>query len=222
MPCFLARPPSALGGDSFGSFATLALAGWLLAGTWGPTARADGGTVRLSERRGGYQITVFTAPTPFRAGPVDISVLVQDAATGEPLPQTRVTIRATPRGRPEDAIRFPATTEPATNKLFQAAVFDLPEPGWWEVEVAVEGTRGPTQMKFDLEAAEPLPQWLTLWPWFTWPALAILLFAIHQRLVRRRPWSFRAAAPAASGQTKPPRRYKLKPIDLDQLPDLPQ
>jgi len=43
--------------------------------------RADGGAVRLSERQGGYQITAFTSPTPFRAGPVDISVLVQDAAT---------------------------------------------------------------------------------------------------------------------------------------------
>ncbi len=45
-------------------------------------ARADGGAVRLRQRSGGYQIAVFTEPTPLRAGPVDVSVLVQDAETG--------------------------------------------------------------------------------------------------------------------------------------------
>ena len=47
---------------------------------------ADGGTVRLSEEQGRYRITVFTAPAPLRAGPVDVSVLVQEAATGERSP----------------------------------------------------------------------------------------------------------------------------------------
>jgi hypothetical protein len=46
--------------------------------------RADGGAMRLSERAGGYRVTVFTDPTPLRAGPVDVSVFVQDADTGEP------------------------------------------------------------------------------------------------------------------------------------------
>src|SRR3954468_10866690 len=85
------------------------------------SVRADGGTVRLSQRQGGYQITVFTAPTPFRAGPVDVSVLVQDARTGQPVPQAEVAIRAAPRGRPSEAILQPATVEAATNKLFRAA-----------------------------------------------------------------------------------------------------
>ena len=55
-------------------------------------ARADGGAVRLRQRAGGYQIAVFTSPTPFRAGPVDVSVLVQDAATGECVPEAQVTV----------------------------------------------------------------------------------------------------------------------------------
>ena len=50
-------------------------------------ARADGGVVRLRQRAGGYQIAVFTSPTPIRAGPVDVSVLVQDAATEECVPE---------------------------------------------------------------------------------------------------------------------------------------
>ena len=55
---------------------------------------ADGGTVRLSERQGNYRITVFTSPTPLRAGPIDLSVFVQDVTTGEPLSGVQVTIKA--------------------------------------------------------------------------------------------------------------------------------
>jgi hypothetical protein len=147
---------------------------------------ADGGTVRLSGRQGDYQITVFTAPTPLRAGPVDVSVLVQDARTGQRLPQARVTVRAAPRGRSHPVLVQPATSEAATNKLFRAAVFELPEPGWWEVEVAIEGGHGPARVRFEVEAAEAAPRWLTLWPWLGWPALVILLFGIHQVLVWRK------------------------------------
>ena len=96
--------------------------------------------MRLSGKKGGYQITVFTAPTPFRAGPVDISVLVQDASTGDPLTQVRVTVRMTKPGGL--ALEYPATTEAATNKLFHAAQFELPEPGRWEMQVQVEGLHG--------------------------------------------------------------------------------
>lgn len=145
--------------------------------------RADGGTLRLSEKRGDLLITVFTAPAPFRAGPVDISVLVQDAVTGEPVPRTRVTVRMTKPGQP--ALEYPATSEAATNKLLDAAQFELPEPGRWQWEVQVEGPHGPAVIGGELEAAPPLPRWRELWPWIGWPALAIALFGIHQVLARR-------------------------------------
>jgi hypothetical protein len=148
--------------------------------------RADGGTVRLSERRGAYQITVFTAPLPLRAGPVDVSVLVQDAITGETIPQAKVVVRATPRDRPQDAVSYPATTEPATNKLLHAAVFELSRPGWWELDVTVQAGHGPAVAHLAVEAAEPLPPWRSLWPWVAWPAVAVLLFGVHQVLVWRK------------------------------------
>src|SRR5262249_28873210 len=81
-------------------------------------AAADGGSVRLSEQQGNYRISVFTAPTPVRAGPVDISVLVQDAATGEVVSGVRVTIKVARRDAPGAAVDQPATTAAATNKLF--------------------------------------------------------------------------------------------------------
>jgi hypothetical protein len=148
-------------------------------------SRADGGAVRLRERAGGYQITVFTSPTPIRAGPVDVSVLVQDAATGECVPEARVTVCLKASG-PGHVLECPATEEAATNKLFRAAELRLPEPGWWDVAVAVEGPHGPALVRFGVQADDTLPRWLDLWPWFGWPALVIALFGIHRVLVRRR------------------------------------
>ena len=149
-------------------------------------ARADGGALRLSQRQGPYRVSVFTSPTPPRAGPVDVSVFVQDAATGEPVSDVTVLVRATPRGRPGETIECAATTEAATNKLFRAAVFELPEAGPWELEVRVEGPHGPATVRLEVEAAEAAPRWRTLWPWFGWPALAVGLFVVHRRLARRR------------------------------------
>ena len=153
------------------------IVGWLFLGTWCAPARADGGSMRLSEEKGGYRISVFTAPTPFRAGAVDISALVQDASTGDPMTPVKVTVRMTKPGRP--ALEYPATTEAATNKLFRAAQFELPEPGRWEVQVQVEGLNGLAVLDGEVEAAEPLPRWRELWLWIAWPALAIALFGIH-------------------------------------------
>jgi len=170
--------------------------------------RADGGAMRLSERAGGYWITVFTDPTPLRGGPVDVSVFVQDADTGELAPGVRITVQAAPRGRPREAVRHDATVEAATNKLFRSAIFDLPESGWWEFEAAVDGERGRAQVRFEAEAADPPPSWQAMAPWVGWPALAIVLFAVHQMMVRRKARSDALMAPSPSRDAAEPRAYK--------------
>jgi hypothetical protein len=147
---------------------------------------ADGGTVCQAQRRGAYQITVFAAPTPLRAGPVDVSVLIQDAATGEPVPEAHILVRAMPRGRPDEEIRQPASTTAATNKLFQAAILELPCSGWWDITLDIETPGEPMEIHFALEVNEPLPKERELAPWIAWPALVVLLFGLHQGLVRRK------------------------------------
>jgi len=147
-------------------------------------AAADGGALRLSEQKDGYRVAVFTSPTPLRAGPADISVLVQEAATGEPASGLELSITAQKHDGHCGEICHPATTQAATNKLYYAATFDLPEPGWYSVEVSIIGALGERHVGFDVEAAEPLPPGLTVLPWVGWPFLTILLFFIHQLLVR--------------------------------------
>jgi hypothetical protein len=148
-------------------------------------AAADGGSLCLSGRQGDYHISVFTAPTPFRAGPVDVSVLVQDASSGNPLTQVQVKVRMTKSGRPP--LEYPATSETATNKLLHAAQFKLLEPGAWRLEVQIQGSQGLAVLAGDVQAAKPLARWQEVWPWYGWPALAIVIFCLHHVLERRLP-----------------------------------
>jgi hypothetical protein len=171
------------------------IVGWFLLGTCCAAAHGDGGSVLASKKAGGYHITVFAAPTPLRAGPVDISVLVQDARTGEPLPDARVTVHMTSPG--QAALEYPATAEAATNKLLRAALFELPEPGHWELQVQVEGGQGVACIGCSLDVAEALPRWLQLWQWIAWPAPVIALFGLHQVLTRRKARYGRGAARAS-------------------------
>jgi hypothetical protein len=140
--------------------------------------------LRFSEVQGEYRISVFTAPKPFRKGPVDISVLVQDRGTGELMASARVTVWMTKPGQP--VLEYPATADAATNKLFRAAKFELPAPGRWHWRVEVEGSHGRAVAGGDVEAAGELPEWRELCLWISWPVVVIVLFGIHQLLVRRK------------------------------------
>jgi hypothetical protein len=146
--------------------------------------RADGGTVRFSRQIGGYRITLFTFPTSLRAGVVDFSVLVQAADSQKPVLDVPVTVHVYPESDPERRRGGPATTAAATNKLFHAVALDLSEPGRWHVEVTVQCNGDPIQLHTEVDIGPPLPTWIDLSLWIGWPALAILLFACHQFLVR--------------------------------------
>jgi hypothetical protein len=145
-------------------------------------ARGDGGTVRLSERAGVYLLTVFTAPTPLRAGPVDISVLVQDARTGRPASVDEVVLRLHQSGERDGALQQAATREQATDRLLHAAKFDLPAAGRWQAEVCVRGPGGEVVRMFEFQAGEPLPRWAELWVWIFLPVVPVVLFLVHQAL----------------------------------------
>jgi hypothetical protein len=145
---------------------------------------ADGGTVRFAGQVGGYRVSVFTAPTPLRAGPVDISVLVQDPDTGDPLQDTWILVRLTPIDPDGPSIEQRATSAAATNKLFQAALIDLPAAGRWHLEIVIKGTHGTATAPLELEVAEPLPRWVEMIPWIAWPIVPIVLYGLHQVLSR--------------------------------------
>ena len=166
----------------------------LFAALLGPARPAwgDGGVVRLAQRRGELRITVFTPADPVRAGPIDVSVLVQHASSGEMVPNARVRVTAEAPGR---RIEQAATTEAATNKLLQAAILELPDAGRWEITVAVEGVPEGPEGRFAIDVGAPVPPGAALVPWIAWPAVVVVVFAAHEWRSRRRSCRRRKAEP---------------------------
>jgi hypothetical protein len=155
---------------------------------------ADGGTLRISEHCADFQVTVFTSPAVLRCGPIDVSVLLQETATSKVRTDVPLTVRleqsdSSDHNHTPIVLELPATTAMATNKLFRAAVFNVADPGNWQVTILLGGDsvdqvqphslNPPT---FEVTISPPPPPWLALAPWIAWPFAAIALFFVHQRL----------------------------------------
>jgi hypothetical protein len=145
-------------------------------------AQADGGLLRLTERRGGVRVSVFTSPTPPRVGVLDVSVLVQDAK-GRVRLGVPVRVRAWPTDDADHVLDAAATAELATNKLMQAAHLELDRPGRWRLTVEVEST----EFTCDIDVAGTSSSWHPLIPWVGWPFLIVALFLLRFFLARREP-----------------------------------
>ncbi len=149
-------------------------------------ARADGGTLQLVERHGDVQMAVFTAPTPLRAGTVDVSLLLLDAVTGQPLPEISAGVELVPKGRMGPPIRAALSRANATNQLLQSALVDLPDGGDWDATIHAHIGRDEISTQFSIAVGARLAPWLSEWPWFSWPALVVALFGVHRYRVFRR------------------------------------
>lgn len=148
-------------------------------------ARADGGAVRLKQTAGPFAVTVFT-PEPLRAGPTDISVLVQSAPGGATILDAGVELTLTP---PEgDApIHAAATRELSTNKLLVAAIVDLDRPGTWNLRADIRRGDERARVEGEIEVGAAPPRWQSLWFYLALPFAVVGLFVVGQLLKRRRP-----------------------------------
>ncbi len=149
-------------------------------------AMADGGIVRAAGGEGPWRITIFSSPTPFRAGPIDLSVLVQDPTTDEAVLDAEVNLMLRPLDGQASTMLVEATREQATNKLLYAALLELPAPGGWQVDVAVQLGDDAGRLSTTVVADEAVPAVWSFWGWLSIPLVAILLFACNQWLVRTR------------------------------------
>jgi hypothetical protein len=148
-------------------------------------ARGDGGTLQLSQRYGELRVSVFTSPAVPRVGMIDVSVFIQDAKTKRVRHDLPVKTRLERVEGAAIPLQEHATAEMATNRLFQAALFDLPKAGRWRVTVSLTDVNL-DPLAFELDVAPPLPPWLQLAPWVGWPFAVVALFLVHQKLVASR------------------------------------
>ena len=144
----------------------------------------DGGTVILRQSSGPFLVTVFATPTPLRAGPVDLTVMVQDASTQTAVLDASVIVRVQPEAGPE--ISTPATRAQAQNKLLYAAPVVLPDSGRYKLDIAVTRGAQTANLSGTLEIAPPEPLLASHWAALSLPPLGVMLFALREWLVRRR------------------------------------
>lgn len=143
----------------------------------------DGGAVQFRKTAGPFIITLFSASSPLRAGPADLSVLVESAQTREPV--LNATVSLTLHKPSGGAISTPATHAHATNKLLYASEPTLSEPGNWRVLVSV--SLGPERADSEgiLNVLPMPPAPLQHWPYFLVVPFLIGLFVLNQWLKGR-------------------------------------
>jgi hypothetical protein len=150
------------------------------------TAAADGGRLRVSAPVGAALVTVFTSPTPVRVGVADVSVLLQRREDDAPILDATVSVALHALDDPSRQRTTAATRAAATTPLLYTVLLDVPAPGRWAVDVGVRAADADGTVSFELEVAEALPPALAFWPYFALPAVAVGLYALHQRLQARR------------------------------------
>jgi len=142
---------------------------------------ADGGTVLSRQESGSFVVTVFATPVPLRAGPIDLSVLVQRRDSLEPVLDANVSIRLDGNSQ----IVAAATRSQAQNKLLYAASLNLPQPGAWMYTVSVNSPAGQATMSRGFQADGPAPPLAAYAFYLAIPPVFIAIFMLHQWLSRR-------------------------------------
>jgi hypothetical protein len=148
------------------------------------TALADGGTVQLRKEAGPFVITVFTAPAPLSAGPVDISLLLQNRNGLEPVLDASVSL--TLRDASGAEIRARPTREQAQNKLLYAAPVTLAEPGKWRLGVTILRNGERTGATGIIDVAPTPEMSASYWSYIAFPPSMIVAFVVRERLIRRK------------------------------------
>ena len=164
------------------------------------SAFADGGAVLAEKIQGPYRITLFGSPAPLRAGAADLSVFIQDAKTGEPILDRVVTVQLKAAAAavgteawvpPCCSMKFnthpvAATHAAAQNKLLYAANLLIPSSGPHEILVRIgDHPDDAPLVTAPVEIAAALPPATTFWAYLAFPPVAIIGFALNQRLRRR-------------------------------------
>ncbi|MEO6847278.1 MAG: hypothetical protein ABI443_07135 [Chthoniobacterales bacterium] len=156
---------------------------------------ADGGIVQLQQVSGVYRITLFSEPSPLRAGPVDLSVLVQK--NGDPVLDADVSLHLELAKKSDvsgsdwrapccemdggsDQMTLQATHNAATNKLLYAAPALLPSAGDWTAKITIKEGDNTMAVSGNMFVQPPAASWVAYLPWLLLPVLGVGFFALVQ------------------------------------------
>lgn len=148
---------------------------------------ADGGTVQFHQQVGPFDLTLFSSPTPLRAGRADLSVMLQRASDKSSIQNANVTVHLK-RSTADNVVEVvvPATHAKATNKLLYAAELTIPSPGEWQVQVEINAAGTTATATGQIDVAPQQAPAATYWGYFALIPFVILLFVFNRWLKRRR------------------------------------
>lgn len=144
-----------------------------------PALLGDGGAVLAHRTAGAFVITLFASPVPLRAGIADVSVLVQEVATLQPVLDAVVSIKFQSG---ESEISAQASRELAQNKLFYASEVSFETPGEWQYSITVSRASADASFSGTMTITPAPPKLAAYWAYLMFPPVCILIFALHQRL----------------------------------------
>jgi len=161
---------------------------------------ADGGVAVGQFENGPLSVTVFAAPVPVRAGPLDVTVLVQEISSNQPVTDAVIGFSLQKVSPPSpDRVRLPAwcsssppgswiaaSSTHSNNKLLSGAYLPLQESGRWQLTLRI--TRGAVDFTESLllDVAPPQNLLAVWWPLLAVVPLAVALYAWRAALLRRK------------------------------------
>jgi hypothetical protein len=165
------------------------MAWWLVALAWlagpapWPAEAGHGGVVQLNRAAAGpYVLSVWTQPSPPKAGPVRVDIAVM-GDTGVPVTDAVVGVRAESLERTAAPVETDARREADPLGVRYRASLTLGTSGPWRISVSVTGPAGPGALAFPVDV-EPAGREWWLWPSLGAAGLAIVAAVIVAR--RRR------------------------------------
>ena len=147
------------------------------------SAMGDGAHMQLTQAAGPFVITLFTAPTPLRSGPVEVSLLIQTRGDRAPVRDATVDIvlRAlAPDAHQEITVRAQRGLLP--NKLFYSAELVIPTMGRWSIAAHVRDGERAADVSCEVDVAAAMAPLFAFWGFIALPFVAIGVFALHQWL----------------------------------------
>lgn len=168
--------------------ATRSLGGLVVALLCAPTAGADAGVVVGSAVAHGWRVSLLASPWPLRAGPAEFSVLLQDAATREPVLDAELALDVhllDPARAPVAPIRVRAVRGAGGNPLLHSARLELPVSGRWRVVVGEVDASLPALAGIEVEVAPGASLLARHGVALSLPFVGLALFGLHQHLSRR-------------------------------------
>ena len=139
----------------------------------------------MRKEAGALFITVFTSPSPLAAGPVDISVLVQNRNGLEPVLDADVSVLLR-RAASTTEIRARATREQAQNKLLYAAPLTITESGLWNLSVTILHEGSHAEITGEIEVARGRFSLGSYWGYIAFSPLMIVIFVMREWLILRK------------------------------------